>query len=61
MHYLAIVKNLQEKLKIADPSYVPQNYEAIGSPDKLTSVSSLPMQSLNSLPMQSQKADMNPV
>ena len=55
MHYLAIIKSLQEKLKVADPNYVPQNFEVYGSPDeKMASVSTL-------LPVESQKADMKPV
>ena len=30
---MVIIKELQEKLKVADPSFRPQNYEAIGAVD----------------------------
>ena len=47
MHYLAIIKSLQEKLRIADPNYLPQNYEVYGSADdKMASISTvLPIES----------------
>ena len=33
LHYLVIIKELQDKLKSADPTYHPQNYEAMGAID----------------------------
>jgi len=35
LHYLVIIKELQEKLKAADPSFRPQNYEATGAMDSI--------------------------
>ena len=33
LHYLVIIKELQDKLKVADPNFRAQNYEAIGALD----------------------------
>ena len=38
---MVIIKELQEKLKIADPTFRPQNYEAIGAVDS-SNVTGLP-------------------
>lgn len=54
MHYLVIIKDLQEKLKVADPNFVPVNYEAmqaqdVKAPQIQVQVKDMKLGSLNSL------------